>query len=234
VIPHVVHCCWFGPARRTKLAERCLASWRRHLPGWEVREWEGASFPIADFRFATDAAKAGRWAAVSDVARFWALERYGGVYLDMDVELLAPIDDLVDRGEFVAAETAPNIPGAETLNPGGGMALERGSPFARAMLDAYRDMPFDPSSEVMDVVRRTLDAALASAAAQGERPAILPAATFSPIGPDGRLRRTDETRAIHWYAMSGYPLRARFARWLAWHGMGGLLELLMRMRGGRK
>lgn len=230
MIPKIVHSCWFGGRPRTKLAEKCIASWRSVLPDWELREWNEESFPIGEFRFAADAAKVGRWAVVSDVARFWCLEKFGGVYLDTDVELLAPIDDLISRGAFVSAEVAPHADD-ESLNPGSGVALAAGSALARYMLEAYRERPFESGCEVMGVIRTTLKEGLAAAARAGEELTIYPSEYFSPIQPDGTLRRTMNTRAIHWYAMSGYPFKARLARWLAWHRLGWVMKGLRRLRG---
>lgn len=230
MIPKILHYCWFGGRPKTKLAQKCLESWRRHLQGWDLREWSEENFPMDDFPFASAAARERRWAVVSDIARYWCLEKFGGVYLDMDVELLAPIDDLILPGPFVASEVAPHEKGVESVNPGGGLALPKRSIFAREMLNGFSRRSYNSQVEMMGIIRELVDLSLLRAKECGEIVRVLPSAVFSPIQPDGRLLRCPETHGIHWYAMSGYPFTVRLARWLAWHHLGWFLRLLRRCR----
>lgn len=223
MVPRIIHCFWAkGP--KTKLAEKCLASWRRFAPEWEIREWSLAALPADGSAFVRAASAAGKWAAVSDWARMWALREFGGVYFDLDVELVAPIDDLVDR-EWVASEW--KVGGGTWLNPGGGIALEKGSPVAARMLDLYDRQGYDPETEMMLAINENLKQVA------DEKLAVLPPEVFSPIDVNGRLRRTEMTRGIHWYAMSDASGKDRLARWLAWHGLGWMLDALRKVKGVR-
>lgn len=223
MIPKLLHCCWFG-GPKTKLAETCLASWRRYAPGWVIREWGEA-----DLRSAADglgagtdffdaAIAAGKWAMASDWARMVALCAEGGVYLDMDVELVAPIGRLPD-GEWVSGEMTAN--GSVWMNPGGGIALEKGSPVARHMLDAYESLAFDPRREMMPWI----NARLSETSVETLAPEVM-----SPIGVDGRERPTERTVAVHRYAMSWAPASLKVARWLSWHGMRWLVDALLSLK----
>ena len=205
MIPKVIHGCWSG-GPMTPLAERCLASWRRFAPDFEIRVRAAA---------AEDAALTP--AFWSDRERFRALYEEGGVYFDLDVELVAPIGDLLDR-EWCAGEWLPD--GSARANPGSGIALAKGSPVAKAMLDYYAEHGFDRKTTVGEVFERVCPG----------RPPRLPPEVFSPVDGAGRLCRTGATRGIHWYAMSWSPLRNRLARWLAWHGARPLLSLLVRLK----
>ena len=229
MIPKILHCCWFG-GPKTRLARKCRASWARFAPDWEIREWSELNFPIDEFPYASAAAKERRWAVVSDVARYWCLKEFGGVYLDMDVELVAPIDDLVAKGPFLATEVAPHEIGVESPNPGSGLALAKGSVFAQSMLTGFSRQSYDSNVEMMGLIRKLVEESLKKVHEAGEEIQLLPASVFSPIQPDGSLRRTSATRGIHWYAMSGYPLKSRIARWLAWHGLEWVLELARKCR----
>lgn len=227
MIPKILHCFWAqGP--KTKLAERCLDSWRKYAPDWELREWDVASVERAlagsprSARFLRAAIAAKRWAAVSDWVRMWALDSFGGVYFDCDVELVRGIDDLTD-GPWVAGERKAS--GDVIPNPGAGIALERGSAVARDMLDLYERQGFDPAAEMMAVIVSNLRTVAPDLK-------VLPPETFSPIGADGKMRRTEATRGIHWYAMSGASLRRRVARWLTWHGLGGVADFAVRIGKG--
>ena len=109
MIPKIIHCFWAqGP--KTKLAEKCLASWRKYAPGWEIVEWNlenwkdppqepphehvrllRSGFPSSlgsDARFLVGAVEARKWAMVSDYMRMRVLKECGGIYLDLDVELV--------------------------------------------------------------------------------------------------------------------------------------------------
>ena len=104
MVPKIIHCFWAeGP--KTKLAEKCLASWRKFAPDWEIREWNLSNLSsLSNFYLAAVGLK--RWAAASDYVRMWALREHGGVYFDFDVELIRGIDDLTD-GEWFAEEHHP-------------------------------------------------------------------------------------------------------------------------------
>ena len=227
MMPKIIHCFWAG-GPKTKLAERCLASWRRFAPGWEIREWSLSDVGTlqGEGRAFFEAASANRkWAMASDWVRMAVLWNVGGIYLDLDVELIAPIWNLPD-GEWVAGEWMTS--GAVGMNPGSGIALEKGSPIAAAMLGSYGMVAFDPDREMMPWIAANLsDAIRASGSLRVLAPEVM-----SPIDVEGRMHRTDRTVGIHWYAMSWCGPKRRFARWLSWHGMRPLVEFLLKLKNG--
>ena len=224
MIPKVIHCCWFG-GPKPKLAEKCLASWRRFAPDWTVREWtlddvrraadDGEIAPVPPF--VEDAVKARKWAFAADWLRFAVLYAGGGAYFDTDVELVAPFS--VD-GEFVAGE---RIPGGGEAICACVLALEKGSPAAKAMLEHYGSERFDMRRTVGERFRDVLGSS-------GITLPVSPPEVFCPIDVDGTLRRTGRTVGIHRCAMSWCPWRRRLARWLSWHGMRGAIDLALRIR----
>lgn len=225
MIPKIIHCCWFG-GPKTKLAEKCSASWRRFAPDWEIREWNEESVRRdlcgtggGDGReFFEAAIEAKKWAMASDWLRMKALHEEGGIYLDLDSELVAPIDRLPE-GEWVAGEWTAN--GGVWMNPGGGIALERGSAVAWHMLDSYANLQFDPKREMMTWINARL----------GETSLrVLDPEVMSPIGMDGKAMMSERTVCVHRYAMSWATKRRKFARWLSWHGMKGIVDGILRLR----
>ena len=94
MIPKFVHYCWFGRGELTPLAKKCIASWRLFFPGYEIKEWNEDNFDVNIIPYTADAYKAGKYAFVSDYARFWVLYHFGGVYFDTDVEVIRPMDDV--------------------------------------------------------------------------------------------------------------------------------------------
>lgn len=104
MIPKIIHYCWFGRNPLPGSAERCIASWRKFLPDYEIREWNEDNFDIDVSRYARQAYDAGKYAFTSDYARFWILYNYGGLYFDTDVEVIRPLDDIIARGPFMGCE----------------------------------------------------------------------------------------------------------------------------------
>lgn len=213
----VIHCIWLG-GPKTKLARRCRASWSRFAPEWRIREWGGgdlrAAGPLPPY--AEDALAAQKWAFASDWFRFWILFREGGVYLDYDVELVAPLARLGD-GEWVAAEWMKH--GEWGYNPGSGIALEPNAEIARKMLDYYGTASYDTAKTVGDIMRDILGDPVRTDAIR-----VLPPEVMSPTDWHGKVRRTDATIAVHHYALSWIGWKRRIARWMSWHGMDWIVQ----------
>ena len=206
MIPRKIHCFWFSGERKTPLAERCMASWRRFEPNWEIREWS-----VADIRhvfrppqFFEDAIRCRKWAFASDWARFAVLAEMGGVYLDMDVELVAPIDDIVERGPFFALSAGL----AGWVDPGLGFAAERGDEVCAAIAKRYEAMKFDPACHLSQTAP-TISNDVLKAFPERRR---LPPDVFDPKGGcAGTVSMTSETRAIHHFAASWFNWKQRLA-----------------------
>lgn len=153
MIPKIIHYCWFGRAPLPELAQRCIASWRRYLPGYEIREWNEDNFNVSAIPYTAEAYAQGKYAFVSDYARFWILYKYGGIYFDTDVEVIRPMDDIIARGNFMGCETdsqnkaapAQSAGGvaAQTVNPGLGLGVAPGLGLVRKMLDYYEGKHFE-------------------------------------------------------------------------------------------
>lgn len=95
MIPKILHYCWFGNGEMPELALKCLESWRKYLPDYEIMVWNESNFDVNMYRFASEAYKEKKYAFVADVCRLYALKNMGGIYLDTDVEFLKPLDEKV-------------------------------------------------------------------------------------------------------------------------------------------
>lgn len=104
-IPHIVHYCWFGKQEKPELIQRCIASWERLLPGYEICEWNEDNFDVGMIPYTVQAYERRKYAFVSDYARLWVLQRYGGIYLDTDVEVLKPLDAFLQHPCFFGFES---------------------------------------------------------------------------------------------------------------------------------
>jgi mannosyltransferase OCH1-like enzyme len=98
-IPKIIHYVWVGPQSITPTGERCIESWRKFLPDYEIRLWNEENAPIGH-PYAQHMYREKKWAFVSDYIRFWALHTYGGIYLDTDTEVLKSLDPLLSNQVF--------------------------------------------------------------------------------------------------------------------------------------
>ena len=131
MIPKIIHYCWFGGNLKPELIERCIASWRKYCPEWEIIEWNESNWNVSQYEFAKEAYQAKMWAFVSDVARLDVVFRHGGVYLDTDIELLKPLDGLLNDSAFFSLESG------RMINTGLGFGAEKGAKAVGAMLQYY-------------------------------------------------------------------------------------------------
>ena len=197
------------------------------MPDCEIKEWNEDNFDVNAVPYVAEAYEAKKYAFVSDYARFWILYHHGGVYLDTDVELIKPIDDILERGSFMGIEDYyPNDDPFPLVNSGQGMAAEAGHEFFKKVLDYYSEKHFlleDGSMDQETVVRRVT----ALLGEEGLQPFnelqqvaglwIYPKEYFNPLDDlTGRLVKTENTRSIHWYARTWQnrsPLKQRLSRW---------------------
>lgn len=227
----IIHCFWAGGSK-TKLAKKCRASWEKYAAGWTIREWSLEDIRRVDNEtgrlpeFVTGSIAAKKWAVVSDWMRMKALYEEGGVYLDCDVELIRPFTP--PEGEWVASEWTAS--GETWMNPGSGIALKKGSSIAKYMLDAYERTIFDPKREMMVWINERLKEAMPSGSAKAESLKILEPEVMSVIDMNGHKHISEKTLAIHHYAMSGSTPRRKLARWLNWHGLGFVVDFVLRRR----
>lgn len=104
MIPKIIHYCWFGGGILPRLNKRCIQSWRQYLPDYRLFLWNESNFNFKSVPYTDQAYQAGKFAFVSDYVRLFALYYYGGIYLDTDVELIKPFDDLLLLSGFVGYE----------------------------------------------------------------------------------------------------------------------------------
>ncbi len=220
MIPRTIHYCWFGGSALPELAVRCLASWREQMPDWELKRWDESNFDVQSVPYTREAYRLGQYAYVSDYARLWVLYHHGGIYLDTDVELLRPLDDLVAQGAFMGQEQ-PERPDDNSLHcaMGLGIGCEAGHPFIGRMLEHYRTLHFvsrtgRQGDTIVDITRQLLTDQTVEPLDHG----VLRCAGFTiypwqylcPLNYfTGQLEVQPETHAIHHYAASWVDNRER-------------------------
>lgn len=231
MIPKIIHYCWFGRGKKPELAERCIASWRKFLPGYEIKEWNEDNFDVHAIPYTDEAYRARKFAFVSDYVRFRVLSRYGGLYFDTDVELIKPFGDIVARGPFMGVEDNGLDHSQKTrklrqdeffVNPGLGIGAEPGMVVCGDMTDSYENSHYLLSGgkvnedNVVSRMSRILTGYGLRITDQPQRVAgftIYPKDWMCPIRiTDGRMRITQNTVSIHHYAASWTSPTHRFLR----------------------
>lgn len=103
-IPKIIHYVWLGPNKMGPLEEKCINSWKKYLPDYKIMEWNENQLPLIDMPYVRKAYKEKKYAFVSDVFRFYALSKYGGIYFDTDTEVLKNMDEFLALDFFCGRE----------------------------------------------------------------------------------------------------------------------------------
>ncbi len=206
----IIHYCWFGNGAFPKLTEKCIESWKKYCPGYEIKEWNETNADIASCpAYVRDAYEAKKYAFVSDYVRLRALYEYGGFYLDTDVELVKSLDCLLGDSFVIGFENDGFV------NSGQMLASDAGHPILADMMKEYEKVSFyNPDGSVFllgcphvntDVmVRRGLVKNGKEQTVDGAH--VYPADWFNPLDSvTGKLNKTENTVSIHWYSMSWKP-----------------------------
>lgn len=104
-IPKIIHYCWFGGSPKSELIERCIASWKKTCPDYEIKEWNENSFDVTSHPFTSSMYQEKKFAFVADYVRLVALYDHGGIYLDTDMLLLQPLDPLLTTSLLLGKES---------------------------------------------------------------------------------------------------------------------------------
>ena len=212
-INQTVHFCWFGRGDKPKLIKKCMKTWSRICPNFEIVEWNEDNFDINICPYVKQAYEAKKYAFVSDYARFYVLNKYGGVYLDTDVELIKDITPLLN-GNFTGFEKA------DSVATGLIMACEKDDELCQAMLAEYDNDKFlndDGTMNLRTVCDRVTDwFAERGLKLDGSTQNVAGYTVYAPeyFNPTdmqtGRVNITANTYSIHRYAASWCSKSSKF------------------------
>ena len=156
MIPKIIHYCWFGGNPLPELAQKCIESWKKYCPDYEIKRWDETNFDMNYNDYVREAYEAKKWAFVTDVVRLYALVNKGGIYMDTDVEVLKPLDEFLEYEAFSGFETEKDI-------PTGIMASEKGQELFAELLEEYngehflnRDGTYDETTNVTRITNTCL------------------------------------------------------------------------------
>ena len=224
MIPKIIHYCWFGRGKMPRLANQCYDSWKLHLPEYEYMLWNEDTFDVNSNRYTKEAYDHRKFAFVTDYVRLYALQKYGGIYMDTDVEVVKSFNDLLHLPAFSGFESPKYV-------PTGIMASEKGGLWVNQQIKHYDDRPFILPDGTPDTTTNTyvISKSMANAGlllnntyqvCQGMH--FFPKDYFSPR-QYGKVRSTANTYCIHHFAGSWNPPARRFKIWFFRTIVGGTL-----------
>jgi len=221
MIPKIIHYCWLSDDPYPEKVQHCIDSWKKVLPDYEIRLWDRKRFDLQSSPWVREAFEHKKYAFAADYIRCYALYTEGGIYLDSDVEVLKPFDDLLDMPYFMGLERASD--GIEAAT----MGAEKGMDLFKYMLDYYDGRHYWSNgicdNTVMPIVmhdvinRHYMFKTIASPKEFDNNPGtlcVLPMDYFSPK-KDEQLFLTKNTYSIHHYTASWRPtIYNTMRRWI--------------------
>ena len=221
MIPKQIHYCWFGRKPLSVLALKCIDSWKKFLPEYDIIEWNEDNFDINMIPYTKEAYEMKKYAFVSDYARFWILYNYGGLYFDTDVEIISNIDDIIARGPFMGREAGSFFNSdKELIAPGLGLGVSPGHFLYAEILEKYASTNFIVNGVLnettvvkytSDILKKYVSEYISDDIDCIEGVYIYSPEYFCPIDyHTGKKNITLNTRTIHYYSASWKTTREKF------------------------
>ena len=207
MIEKKIHYCWFGNNEKSELIKKCIDSWKKYCPDYEIIEWNEENFDVNCNLYVKQAYSEKKWAFVSDYARLYIIYNFGGIYLDTDVELIKNIDFMLEDEAFFCFEK-------ENINTGLGFGAKKNNKLVKLMLDDYEQRQFIDENGVYDLTPCPITNTLSiskyidmiidkNQKSVIEGIAFYPESVLCPLDYVTRkLYIKEETVAIHWYGAS--------------------------------
>ena len=215
MIPKIIHYCWFGRNPLPEDAKKCIESWRKFLPDYEIIEWNEDNFDVNEIEYTRQAYETNKFAFVSDYARVKILYEQGGLYFDTDVEVIKSFDDIVSNGNFMGFEIDPSKPQSEgKIAPGLCIGVNPKNQIFKEILDYYQSLNFILPNGRYNISEAAVNITTRTLYQQREKKwegeilkigdfNIYPSKYFNPLDDaTGRLHITSDTYSIHWFSKS--------------------------------
>ena len=194
-----IHYCWFGDKPLPKLAKKCIKSWKKYLPDYEIIRWSEENVDLEECPFIKEAYENKKWAFVADYARTKAIYEYGGIYFDTDVEVIRSLEELLRNDAFFCFENK------QYVASGLGFGSVAHGKVIQAMLKEY-EILLDGKNGVRMCPKLNTQALVALGLKQNGRKqnvceaVIYPMDVLNPYNSaTGKLEKTENTFSIHWY-----------------------------------
>lgn len=218
MIVKTIHYCWFGGGKLPDLAIKCIDSWRKFLPDYKIKRWDESNFDINAIPYTKEAYENKKYAFVSDYVRFWVLYNEGGIYFDVDVEIIKDLTPIINKGPYLGLEKGM------MCNPGLGMAADRNMFFLKECLEYYQHLSFkkEDGSINYDTVVFHITHLLKKKGLKNTSEVqniagffIYPQSYFCPLDYENQiLNITNDTYTVHHYNASWISPKHKLYRWI--------------------
>jgi hypothetical protein len=215
MIPKIIHYCWFGSGPLPLISQKCITSWKRYFPEYEIREWNESNYNVHKIPYIDEAYRAEKYAFVSDYARFDILYNHGGIYFDTDVEVIKPFDDILSSGGFMGFESTGKV-----IAAGLGIGCNAGLGILYQILEFYSTLHFiNPDGtynlhtvvEYVTNILKTYGLKNENIIQELDGLNIYPSEYFSPLSAiTGKLTITKNTHSIHHYTATWIPDKEKY------------------------
>lgn len=196
MIPRIIHYCWFGKGEKPDYILKCMDSWQQFFEGWEFIEWNEDNFDVDICAYSREAYLTRNFAHVSDVCRVWALHKFGGLYLDTDVNVIKKFDIFMTLPSFVSFEH--NLIGTAVI---GSLPNQR---WLEKFFEYYQNHHFINifGHQVRTPNTKILTRNILPELSYDFYPTIFPMSFFLGIEENGQLTAGKNTYSVHHYAAS--------------------------------
>ena len=214
MIPKKIHYCWLGGKPLPPLAEKCIASWKKHCPDYEIIQWNESNYDFKKQTYMREAFEEKKWGFVPDYARLDIIWQHGGIYLDTDVEIIKSFDPLLLHKCFFGLESDMIVA------LGLGFGAEAGHPILKEMMDDYENYHFKnsdgslnllPSPQIQTPVfqKHGLQSNHNQIQTLDQGIHIYPPNYFAPKNEAGLPQTLPESYSVHHYMGSWRPMSIR-------------------------
>lgn len=209
MIPKKIHYCWFGRNPLPKSAQKCIASWRKFCPDYEIIEWNESNFDVNMNEYTKMCYAEKKYAFLTDYIRLIVVQKEGGIYFDTDVEVIKSFDDLLDCDAFFGFETDKYIA------TGLGFGAIANQPILNLLIHQYDQLLDGKHGTIGCPILNTIPLSEVGFSLNGESQVvdnvrIYSSDYFNPLNNNtGVLDKTENTYSVHWYSMSWMDSKAR-------------------------
>ena len=226
MIPKIIHYCWLGEDEYPPLVKKCIQSWKENLPGWELRLWDKSCIEEINEPWVKEAYQAKVYSHASDYIRLYAVYKYGGFYLDTDVEVIKDFAPLLNL-EYVFGFENSDRKYIEAATFG----AHAGNVFLYKCMESYhnrhfikKDGDYDYSFMIPSIMKQNIGNIsiinnILDYQSNCPSEQVFTAMFFSPKNCDTSKfdQLTKETFSIHHFRGSWFPLNMKINRFVWKH-----------------
>lgn len=209
MIPKKIHYCWFGKNELPEKARKCINSWKKYCPDYEIIEWNETNIDINMNPYTRMCYEEKKFAFLTDYIRLVVIQEYGGIYMDTDVEVVKNLNPLLENEAYFGFEDK------DYVNTGMGFGAVADSPVVDALIREYNELLDGKKGVISCPLLNTRALIKKGLKLTGEEQKfadfiVLPTEYLNPYdSKTGRLNKTENTYSIHWYAMSWFSTKMK-------------------------